>query len=307
MSNGMAPRDDAGLKDFLGRQSTLTMAYAAIEPVQPPDVLDAKVLAIANGAAAGKASPAQPPVAPKAAAPAAGGPKPAATVAARPAVSSPARRPPVPADEDEEAEASPARRPRWLVPVVLAAGALVAVGIGLNLLGGDSTGTGEEPGAGNRLGSLFAKRARERSEADKASAAAAAAEEAEVMELPPLPPPPFFEPEGPRVEDLDTAIALIRRELVVANQMAALADDARAEAPEPQSAAGAGTSTEASTAAGVIQPRERRLAKILELYDGDNPELAGASLEIFLRDFAGDPISQRIIDSQPRATDVAVE
>ena len=56
-----------------------------------------------------------------------------------------------------------------------------------------------------------------------------------------------------------------------------------------------------------MQPRDRRLAKILELYDSGNPELAVDSLEIFLRDFADDPISQRIEESQPRATDVAVE
>jgi hypothetical protein len=60
-------------------------------------------------------------------------------------------------------------------------------------------------------------------------------------------------------------------------------------------------------AAGVIQPRDRRLAKILELFDGGNPDLAAASLEIFLRDFEDDPISRRILDAQPKATDVAVE
>lgn len=295
MSNGNPPRDDAELENFLGRQSPLSTAYDAIEPVEPPEVLDAKILAIARGAAGatpGKASPTAQPEAPKATSPAAGAEMP-------PAPRPPAARPSAPAVDDEDDEASPARRPRWLVPAALAASLLAAVGIGVTMLGGDSSGTGEEPGAGNPLGSLFAKRARERSEADKASAEAAAAQETEVIELAPLPPPPFFEPEGPQVEDLDTAIALIRRELVVANQMAALADEAPGVTQELRSDAGA--------AADVVQPRGRRLAKILELYDGGNPDLAGASLEIFLRDFAGDPVSQRILDSQPRATDVAVE
>ena len=117
---------------------------------------------------------------------------------------------------------------------------------------------------------------------------------------------------------------MIRRELVLANQMAAMAEEARAgdQALQPDAmtaralaAAPAAVPAEAPAdapvdamgAAGVIQPRNRRLAKILELYDGGNPDLAAASLEIFLRDFEDDPISQRIIDAQPKPTDVAVE
>ena len=304
MSNGNTPRDEAELETFLKRQSPLSTAYDALEPVQPPEVLDAKILAIARGAGAAvpvKAVPAEKP------APAAGdrpaGPKPAVAAVSPSAARVPAARPVAVAADDEDDDAPPARRPRWLVPAALAASVLVAVGVGMSLLGGGSSGTGEDADAKNPLGSLFAKRARERSEAEKAAAEAAAADaasrEAEVVELAPLPPPPIFEPEGPQVEDLDTAIALIRRELVVASQMAALADDALAGTQELRSEAGA--------AADVVQPRDRRLAKILELYDGGNPDLAGTSLEIFLRDFEDDPVSRRIIDSQPRATDVAVE
>jgi len=295
MSTGNMPRDEAELEAFLARQSPLSTAYGAIEPVEPPEVLDAKILAIAKGArsAAPVAAPAQ-----KAAAPQPSPVKPPAARPAAPAVDQ------VDPAEDEDDDPPPARRPRWLVPAALAASVLVAVGVGVAMLGG-SPGTSEEPGAGNAVGSLFAKRARERSEADKASAeAAAAAEEAQVIELAPLPPPPVFEPAGPQVEDLDTAIALIRRELVMANQMSALAEpsaDATAagRAESPPAPAGA--------VADVVQPRDRRLAKILELYDGGNPDLAGASLEIFLRDFEDDPVSQRIIEAQPRPTDVAVE
>jgi hypothetical protein len=45
----------------------------------------------------------------------------------------------------------------------------------------------------------------------------------------------------------------------------------------------------------MIQPRDRRLAKILELYDEGNPDLARDALEIFLRDFADDPVSRGIL------------
>ena len=119
-----------------------------------------------------------------------------------------------------------------------------------------------------------------------------------MVELPPLPPPPVFEPEGPQVDDLDAAIAVIRKELVLANQRRGCPGGrhpgrgaCRAPACRPASPA--------PTAPGVIQPRERRLTKILELYDGGNPDLAGDSLEIFLRDFEDDPISQRIVGLKP--------
>lgn len=307
MSNGNTPRDDAELEKFLARQSPLSTAYDAIDPVQPPEVLDAKILAIAKGAAS--PAPAKAPAIPAA-------PKTAAASGPPPAANAPPARPSTDdADDDDEDDAPPARRPRWLVPSALAASVLVAVGIGVAMLGTGPSDTGADRGDTTPLGAMFAKRARERREADKASAeaaAAAASQEAEV-ELAPLPPPPVFEPEGPQVEDLDTAIALIRRELVLANQMAAIAaDEARAadQALEPgtlMAPAPTATPAEATSANGVIQPRDRRLAKILELYDGGSPDLAADSLEIFLRDFEDDPISQRILDAQPKATDVAVE
>jgi hypothetical protein len=104
---------------------------------------------------------------------------------------------------------------------------------------------------------------------------------------------------------------MIRRELVLANQMAAMAEEARsgdqALQPDDMTTRAAAAPVDAMGTAGVIQPRNRRLAKILELYDGGNPDLAAASLEIFLRDFEDDPISQRIVDAQPKPTDVAVE
>jgi len=298
VSNEHNPRDEAELDAFLARKSAVTEAYGAIEPVQPPEVLDTRILNQARGA--------QVPVAAKAAAqPPAPSPRP---VAPQPAPPRPA---PVAEDEDDD---RPARnRPRWLVPAALAASVLVAVGVGLAVLdpgsGGDPTAE-DDAGA---LGSLFAKRARERREAAEASESAEAADEAEVVELAPLPPPPVFEPEGPVVADLDAAIVLIRRELVLANQTAtpaAPADEimlsSRLAAADPESPAPPAAAPGA-TAEAVVQPRERRLGKILELYDGGNPDLAGASLEIFLRDFEDDPISQRILDAQPRSTDVAIE
>lgn len=309
MSNGNTPRDEADLDTFLKRESPLSTAYDALEPVQPPEVLDAKILAIARGAGAaapGKAAPAARPAAPAADNPVA--PKPAAAAGAPAVPKAPAARPAAVEADDEDDDAPPARRPRWLVPAALAASVLVAVGVGVGLLGGGSSGTGEDPGAASPLGSLFAKRARERSEAEKAAEEAAAADaasrEAEVVELAPLPPPPVFEPEGPQVEDLDTAIALIRKELVLANQMAAMTDGSAGRAADVAPAAPASVPDGADA---IIQSRDRRLTKILELYDGGNPDLAAASLEIFLRDFEDDPISQRILDAQPRATDVAVE
>lgn len=318
MSNANTPRDEAELDAFLERQSPLSTAYDALEPVQPPEVLDGKILAMARGAGSTAAAK---PAPPKSSALKAEPAKPAA--ADKPAAPRPAATPPPPAakapperpvardagDDDEDDDDAPVRRrPRWLVPAALAASVLVAVGVGVSLIDGGSS----EPNAdrSNPLGSLFAKRARDRSEADKA-AAEAVAREAEVVDIAPLPPPPVFEPEGPQIEDLDTAIALIRRELVMANQMAAIQEESRSAVPAAGSvadtAAPAAPASAEATASGVIQPRDRRLAKILELYDGGNPDLAAASLEIFLRDFEDDPISQRILDAQPKATDVAVE
>jgi len=304
MSNGNTPRDEAELENFLARQSPLSTAYDAIDPVHPPEVLDAKILAIAKGATAKpvQAGADKPPA-----------PKPAAASAPLPAAKAPpARATAADAEDDDEDDAPPARRPRWLVPAALAASVLVAVGVGISMLDPAPSDTAADPGATNPLGSLFAKRARERREAEKAAAEVAAADSQEAeVELAPLPPPPVFEPEGPQVEDLDTAIAMIRRELVLANQMAAMAEEARsgdqALQPDDMTTRAAAAPVDAMGTAGVIQPRNRRLAKILELYDGGNPDLAAASLEIFLRDFEDDPISQRIVDAQPKPTDVAVE
>ncbi len=341
MSNGTTPRDDAELESFLRRQSPLSTAYDALEPVQPPEVLDGKILAMAKGAAGKPAPAAKPAPKPEGAPPAAAGtgkpssPRPAAAPGPSVAAKEPVARPPGGGTDDEDDELPVVRRPRWLVPAALAASMLVAVGVGVALLGtgpsGPGADRGTDAGATGALGSLFAKRARERNAADKAAAeaaAAAASQEAEA-ERAPLPPPPFFEPEGPQVQDLDTAIAMIRKELVLASQLAAIAEEAKAgeqerqassrQAPAPAGSAGLVADTaapsaptgaaaaEAAGAAGVIQPRDRRLAKILELYDGGNPDLAAASLEIFLRDFEDDPISQRIIEAQPKDTDVAVE
>lgn len=317
MTNSTNPRDEADLDSFLKRESPVSAAYDGLELVEPPEFLDAKVLAMAKGAG-GAGTAKSPPAADQPAT----SKTPAAPLPATPAPAAPlpaGRPPPIRASRaaaEADDDQPPGQRPRWLVPAALAASVLVAVGVGVNMVGFGTS----EPGTDSTspLGSLFAKRARERSESEKAAAeaaAAAASREAE-LELAPLPPPPVFEAEGPQVQELDTAIALIRKELVLANQMASIADEAQASEPAADAraakAAPAGASTlvpdpAALASAGVVQPRNRRLTKILELYDGGNPDLAAASLEIFLRDFEDDPISQRILDSQPKVTDVAVE
>jgi hypothetical protein len=85
--------------------------------------------------------------------------------------------------------------------------------------------------------------------------------------------------------------------LLRANQVAANQEEASLESPDR--AIPAAPAPAASAAPSVVQPRERRLTKILELYDGGNPDLAGDSLEIFLRDFEDDPVSQRILGVKP--------
>jgi len=286
MSTGNSPSDDADLEDFLERQSTVSTAYDNLELVEPTAELDARILAAARAVVAPVESPE--PASPGAAAP------------ATPLVWSPPPRPPEPQDDedddDDEEDTPPVRRPRWVMPAALAASVLAAVGIGFSVL--DVSPSVQEGKSG--LGAMFAKRARERSAADKAQseAYAAAAQELEVMVMPAPPPPPSLQPESPQVADLDSSIALIRRELVLINQTDASADvlpiDTLAER-----AASSLVDAPAASPASAIQSRNRRLAKIVELHDDGNPDLARDALEIFLRDFADDPISQRILGGTP--------
>lgn len=304
MSSGATPREDAELEAFLVRKSSIATDYDSLELIEPTAELDAVILAAAKVAAKPAAKTASLPSAP------ATKPAPAANVTPLPArpAAAPMRAPSAEThDEDDE---PPARRPRWLVPAALAATALVAVGVGVNMLGDRSTGTGDSPFDG----SVFAKRIGNRKDAEKKAAAAAEAartEEALVSNAKPVPPPPVFETEGPVVQDLGAAIALIRKELLRANQATADADEAQAAslAAPKQDASGAKTPAAGTKSAavadtlvrtsGVIQPRERRLTKILELYDAGQQDLASDSLEIFLRDFEDDPISQRIRAIKP--------
>lgn len=294
MSSGKSAEDDASLEAFLARKSPLSADYASLDPTEPPAGLDGRVLAAARAGirqtmkqppAGVPASPASPGSGPQAA-PA---PKRAAARRKEPAADHDAE---VDADDDRQA----ARRPRWLLPAAIAASVVAAVGVGFVVL--DSSPAVKEGRGG--MASLFARRARERGEADRANSEAATAREAIVAEEvpPPSPPPVFFEFEGPQVDDLDSAIAMIRREMVLVNQREASGDSAT---PAAESAAPpeAGTAAPASAPSSLIQPRERRLAKILQLYDDGNPYLAEDALEIFLRDFADDPVSQRILGVKP--------
>ncbi len=303
MSTGNLPRDDEDLEAFLARQSAVSTDYGNLELVDPPAGVDEKVLAAARAAVrppAAKSAPAAAPVQP-AATPATPKPLPPKE-ASGPAAGGVERRkrPREPVGVEADDEAPPARRPRWLIPAALAATVLVAVGVGLNMLGDAPVDLDD----GSGTGALLAKRARERNEskkaAEQAAAQAPAGEEAAAVEVEAeaLPPPPMFEPEGPQVQDLDAAIALIRKELVLANQIAAAREEASGM---PAAAAGKvadsvdAAAPAATTSASDIQPRDRRLTKILELFDGGNEDLAADSLEIFLRDFEDDPISQRIL------------
>ncbi len=302
MSTGKSPQEEVDLEAFLARQSTVSAEYGNLELVDPPAAVDEKVLLAAKAAV--------PPVAKSApaAAPATSKQLPS-TEAAKPAAGALDRRKtvraPVDADVDVDVDeaAQPARRPRWLVPAALAATVLVAVGVALSMLGDAPVGLDD----GSGTGALFAKRARERNQEKKAAAEAAAqasaGQDAEVLELEveALPPPPIFEPEGPQVQDLDAAIALIRKELVLANQIAAATEDAagRSGTAAGELADSLESVPAAPMASSVIQPRDRRLTKILELFDGGNEDLAADSLEIFLRDFEDDPISQRILAVKP--------
>ena len=294
MSSGSNPRDEVELEAFLVRKSSLATDYDRLELVEPPAVLDAAILATAKFSAKPDRRAAEP----------ATKPVPAATVTPLPARAT-ARpvlpRPPIVETDDDEA-APPFRRPRWLVPAAVAAAVLVAVGVGVNMLGDLSPGTDDTLFDGSK----FAKLARDRRDAEKAESAAAAADAVQGDEV--LAPdaeaalqPPVFEAEGPRVQDFDAAIALIRKELLRANQSVAAAEDAKLAslaAPEQGARAAPATANAPVTMLGVVQPRERRLTKILELYDGGQQDLAADSLEIFLRDFEDDPISQRILAIQ---------
>ncbi|MCE7903465.1 MAG: hypothetical protein DYH20_12670 [Gammaproteobacteria bacterium PRO9] len=332
MSSDAQARNEETLDNLLARTSPLTREYAQMVRAEPIPELDARVLAAARAAAgsAGSATPASAaatttPASASVAGNAAAGKDTAAreTLAreasaselpARPAVT----RKPAPVvddsgDDDEDDDPRRSAKPRWLIPAFLAAAVLLAVGIGFRFFmgGGSDEGNGAKAGADNSA-AAFIRRAKERREAARAAALSAegqadqgADQDAAVVELnadkaaerPVLPPPPIFAPEAPQVEDLDAAIALIRKDLVVANQMSAIRAEKAAAAP----AASAGTapaSPDATATAGggvVIQPRERRLAKILELYDGGHHDLASDSLEIFLRDFADDPVSKAIL------------
>lgn len=301
MSTGTAPREDAELEEFLVRQSPLSTAYRDLPQAAPPTTLDDKILAAARVVAksvtkplprveSGTTIPVRDGVAPGPA-----GPGSADTAERR-------KRPRHPKPEAHDDHALPRRRPAWLVPVALVVGALMAVGLGLVFFTGSPSGSGEP----TLDSSLFAKRARAKNDDSKAVAAASAEQDAEVVELEraPLPPPPIFAPEVPQIEDLDAAIAMIRKELLLANQRAIPPDNADAVSQalpgqEPTAPAAALAATATAAGPDVVQPRERRLTKILELYDGGNHDLAGDSLEIFLRDFADDPISQRILGVKP--------
>ena len=316
MSTGNTPRDDKEFEAFLGREAPLSADYAGLEKAGPPASLDEKILAVAKVTAKPvpkpapgiEARPVVTPVARKAApiqpAPAAGAAAEGSAVTPTAAERRKRVRPPAPGADDED-DNLPARRPPWLVPAALAASVLVAVGVGLGVYMNSPSDSVDA----TLDGAPFAKRVRELNAERKAAAAASAEQDAEVIELEPapLPPPPVFELEGPQVQDLDAAIALIRKELLLANQVAAAQEDqalelqslASARTPAPASASASRVEATPPAASSVVQPRERRLTKILELYDGGNPDLAGDSLEIFLRDFEEDPISKRIVALTP--------
>lgn len=318
MSSGPSARNDAELDKLLARSSPLTREYAQMVRAEPVPELDARILSAARTAAKAATTPSaggpagnptSPATPAAAAAPARASSAPAGAAGSQamptPPRPAPARKPlPVVDDEDDDDGDNDSRRsarPRWLIPALLAAAAVLVVGIGVRFFinGGSGAGSGGMTEAGDGTTAAFVRRARERREAAKAarqSAGGGAAtdddQDAAVVELdaekangrPVLPPPPIFAPEAPQVEDLDAAIALIRKDLVVSSQMSAMRTE---KLPAATADAGAG--------GVVIQPRERRLAKILELYDGGQHELAADSLEIFLRDFADDPISRRIL------------
>jgi hypothetical protein len=138
MSTGKSSGDEADLAEFLARQSSISADYANLELVDPPAAVDEMVLASAKAAVRLPVAKSAPAAAPARAAgtPATGKPVPP-TEAATPAAGAVNRRKRLPAsvDGDVDEEAEPARRPRWLIPAALAATVLVAVGIGVSMLG----------------------------------------------------------------------------------------------------------------------------------------------------------------------------
>jgi len=266
VSSTHALQDDAELQAFLAGESPVSADYRSLEPVEPPEALDAAILAAAKAAATPVARPATA--------------RPATPVhQASPAKPAIVRPPPRVIDDDDDDDddtvAMPVRRrPRWVLPAAVAAGVLVVVAIVVAIW--DPSPTFIE--GKNRLSASFAERARARAEAEKAAAEAAARElDVMVIEGPPLPPPPSeFATDSPQVADLEASIAVVRSELTRA---------------EPASGEVATADT-----ASAIQSRDRRLAKILDLYDSGDPVVAREALEIFLRDFADDPLSRRILN-----------
>ncbi len=270
-SAALTAGDDGQLEALLARRSSLARDYAGLVAVEPSPELNGNLLAEARAAVpAGRKSASAPPAARDG----------AAAPAAAPVRLAPRPPPPDPDDDDDDEEAPPpAARPRWLVPAAGAAVAVLVIGAGLVFLGG--------PGDEMADGSRFMKRDRATSAAKEGVAideggdgeVAVDALEAPVEAV--LSGPAPFDLDTPVVDNLEQSIALIRRDLIMSSS-----DE---QTPE------------ALAEAAVIQPRERRLAKILQLYDEGNPELAGDALGIFLRDFEDDPISQRILGTPPPA------
>ncbi len=271
--------DDGQLDALLARRSALTRDYAGLASTEPSPELNGGILTEARSAVPAARRPQS-----LKATPATDGARPAAPV-------TPVRPAPRPApvveddDEDDDDDLPPsAARPRWLVPAVAGAVAVLLIGVGAFLLGGEEE-AGEAAVAVKRDRPAAVNRVRpDAAEAVASDDPAGGDVEVEALEVPVeavASGPAAFDLDGPPVEDLDRAITLIRRDLIMAS----------ADADSPATA-------EALAENALIQPRDRRLAKILELYDGGNQDLAGDALDIFLRDFEDDPISQLILGTE---------
>lgn len=274
--------DDGQLDALLARRSTLTRDYAGLESMEPSPKLNGGILTEARSTVPSTRKRQSVKTTP-----AADGTRPAAPV-------TPARLAPRPApvveddDEDEDDPPPPTARPRWLVPAVAAGIAVLLIGVGAFLLGGEEEAAETAVAVKrDRPAAVDRKRpdAGEEVAGDDLADGDVAVEALDVPVETASSGPAPFDLDGPPVDDLDRAISLIRRDLIMAS----------ADATSPD----AGTAqVEAEVEEGLIQPRERRLAKILELYDGGNVDLAGDALDIFLRDFEDDPISQRILGAE---------